>query len=314
MKQQTKCRSNILITSVLPDNMNIHSLARLWLILLLVVSSAKGDCDYDDDWCCEPRSWCEAFHFALYQFLISLMLYAMLRGFLDNAKVVHLAREMIKSGRATSAKVIAVKSKRTNSDDAPFAMFEYAALVEFIGPFSRDVLLKWVKINRTDFQEIKTAIGGELQTTGKEYPMFVSEANLQSLKQASSGVHNLIIYSLSAYPKSAVSGDPGTVGLHTLSKILYAVLVLLDGGMLVFLFVWFAQIYDYNLLQAGFKFILLLVVQIASLGVVWCIYACFNTFEKEKNFILTDTVRVLGKDGDAVGVGEILPLLPSSIV
>jgi hypothetical protein len=85
--------------------------------------------------------------------------YTILRVFIEKAKLVHLARQIIQSGRATMAKVVADKSKRLTSDDAPFQYHEYAAPVEFPSTVSCEIMLKWVKVNRACFEEIKTVVG-----------------------------------------------------------------------------------------------------------------------------------------------------------
>lgn len=280
------------------------------LLLLLLVSSVQADCDYDDDWCCDPRTWCEAWHFAFYQFLIGMLFYSFTSTLLDKAKLLRLARGMIQTGRATPAKVIAVQSKRVNMQDAPFAIMEYAALVEFQSLPSRDVVLKWVKITNARFQEIKTDLGGQLMPTIPSQEIYytsITQASLQSLRalRASRGMHELIIYNWPAYPKSAVSSDVRSVDFSNLQKIVFPVLFLFMAGMMVFMFGWFASIYNYNLFQAGTKFLLLVVVQIVDVCLVWRIVACLKEFEKERNFILNDHVQVVGGEPvagyDAVG-------------
>jgi hypothetical protein len=110
------------------------------------------------------------------------------------------------------------------SDDEPFQYHEHAALVEFPSTVSCEIMLKWVKVNRACFEEIKTVIGSEIQhqTMEKEYPVLPTESNLQSLKNASNGLYELTIYSSSHFPKSAVSNDPDVVGLHDISKVIFS--------------------------------------------------------------------------------------------
>lgn len=296
----------------------MHRTVQLPLLVVLLASAARADCDYDEEWCCDPQTWCEAFHFAFYQFMSGLLFYAILITFLDNAKLSRLARQIIQSGRATSATVIAVTSKQVSSKDAPFRLYEYAALVEF-PTLPRDTVLKWVKIKRASYEELLKSDLGRITVNDRLYPMQITETTLESLKHASSGVHELTIYSLTGFPKSAVSSDPppSAAGLTVIQKIGLSFVALLMGGMLAFLFVWFASIYDYHLLKAGLKFVLLLVVQIASVGVVRWLNSSVNFYEKEKNWILMDTVYVSSKEVQGDGssaLGEKQPLLRSSIV
>jgi hypothetical protein len=162
--------------------------------------------------------------------------YTISRVFIEKAKLVHLALQIIQSGQATMGKVVAVKSKRLTSDDAPFQYHEYAALVEFPSTVFCEIMLKWVKVNRACFEEIKTVV--QHQTTETEYPASLTGTNLQSLKNASKGLYELTIYSSSQIPKSAVSNDPGVVGLHVFSKVMiFSGLIVMRGGAWTCIFV-----------------------------------------------------------------------------
>lgn len=283
-------------------------LAALLLLLSLLVSCARADCDYDDDWCCDPRTWCEAWHFSFYQFLFGMFFYGIVITLTNKMKLTRLARDMIQTGRATPATVVAVQSKRLTKEDAPFTLLEHAGLVEFQDS-SRNLVLKWIKITNAHFQEIKIAAAvDELPTlTGQEaFFTSITEERLQSLTSSAikGGTHQVMIYNWPSYPNSAVSSDARAVEFPVGMKILYSVLLLLTAGGMLFLFGWFAQIYNYNLLEAGAKCLLLLVVQMAAVGLVWSMFACLGTYEKEQNFILQDHVRVVSGGGGGSTAGK----------
>lgn len=291
-----------------------------YLLILSLLSLVRADCDYDDDWCCDPRSWCEALHFALFQFLFGFAFYCVLGTFLSQAKLARLAREMIQTGRAILAKVVAVQSKRLTTEEAPFTSLEHAALVEFQSP-TRDLVLKWVKITEADFQEILgVAVLPTITKEAEHYFTSVTEARLRSLSTTRGRTRQLMIYHWPTYPKSAVSSDVRSVAFPIAMKVFYSVLALFLAAVMMFLFGWFFQTYNYNLSQAGAKFLVLVVVQIHAVGFVWIMFALLETFEKERNFILKDHVRVVGgvgkSDNDAGygPVGEVdTPLLPSMV-
>lgn len=288
--------------------------------MLLLSSSdqtARADCEYDDDWCCDPQTWCEALHFGFYLFIISLLLTAIAGAVYEQYLLGRLARDVVRQGTATSAKVLAIQAKRRNTEDAPFAIMGYAALVQLTPPgrFPSDAIIKWVKISEAQHQQLAVSLsssgsgGGTVQhlpTTlryGESHPQVISEDTLQqSLKEANAGkMEEILVYTWSEYPKLAVSGDPNASGFNKLEKILFTALLVGCSGLFIFLVLWFASTYEYNLFQAGAKFGVLVAFVILAVGIPLLIRQVLKVYyraDAERDFFLTDEVRVGGEGTD----------------
>ena len=282
------------------------SLLAAILLLSSTAQTARADCDYDDEWCCDPRTWCEALHFGFYLFLASLMLSAGAVSVYDRHLQERLARDIVRQGTTTSAKVLAVQAKRLNTEDAPFAIMEYAALVQFTPPasFPSDIVIKWVKIKEAQYKQLAASLsstgssGGAVQHLPtilrhfEAHPQVISEETLQSLREANArAMAEMQVHTLPEYPKSAVCGDPTASGFNICQKIVYATILLLCTGSCIFLVLWFASTYEYNFFQAGAKIVVIVAsVMLAVWGALW-IHKVFDRPSAERDFILTDEVR-----------------------
>lgn len=271
--------------------MKSPKLMLLGVLSLSISVPSLADCEYDKEWCCDPRTWCEAFHHALYQFAFVLLVVTAASPLYYYSKLVRLARDVMQKGTATQARVITIAARRLTSDDAPFEVFEHACLVEFSPQLAERKTLKWVKIGKLKYLELSSSIEEEMPTiTKSDFPLMIRTHELEVYRSTNLNSSSVTVYSLSYYPESAVSTDLSSYGLNDVIKLLYVVCLIPSTGGMGFLLQDFVQEYDGHILDAGLK--LLVLVATSALAAIIPILVAHHYHKKRRNFILSDEVKV----------------------